>query len=227
MHVIVGGCGRLGAEIASQLSVEGEDVVVVDINTTAFDRLGATFNGETVVGRVTDRDVLEEAGIEVADGLLAVTRFDNANLMAVEIATLIYGVRRAVARLFNPEREASYQKLGVRYVSGTSFLAKQFLNEFREGTFRQHLAFDVDDVEVVEMRLASGGHGLAVSDFEIDGKLRVTAVQRGDRVFIPAAGDRLQGGDLVVAAARRGVYRQVADLIEDERHPHRLPSPSR
>lgn len=218
MHVIVGGCGRLGSEIASRFSGHGDDVVVVDSDELAFDRLGTAFNGETVVGSITDRDVLEQAGIERADGLLAVTRFDNTNLMAVEIATFLYGVHRAVARLFNPAREASYRKLGVRYVSATGLLAKEFMNEFREGTFRLHVAFEYGDVEVVEMRLSDRADGMSVGDLEVKGKLRVAAVDRGDRVFIPTPGDRLEEGDLVVASARGGVRRRIEELIVDERH---------
>lgn len=221
MHVIVGGCGRLGAEIAGMLSAEGHDVVVIDVDELAFDRLGSAFNGETVVGSITDRDVLEHAGIEGADGLLSVTRFDNANLMAVEIATHLYGVERAVARLFNPEREASYRKLAVRYVSATGFLAKQFMNEFREGTFRQHLAFDVGDVAVVELRLGAEADGLTVDELEIEGRLRVCAIERGERVVIPTGQHRLEEGDIVVCSARRGTHRMVRDLVEDERHPRR------
>lgn len=219
MHVIVGGCGRLGAEIATRFSGEGDDVVVIDIEETAFDRLGSTFNGETMVGNVTDRDVLERGGVAETDGLLAVTRFDNANLMAVEIATHLYGVERAVARLFNPEREPSYRKLGVRYVSSTGLQAKQFLNEFREGTFRQHLMFDHGDVEIVEMRLNASADGMEVRDFEVSGRLRVSAIDRAERVFIPRPQDRLEKGDTVVAAARRGVRKRIAELIEDQRHP--------
>jgi trk system potassium uptake protein len=221
VHVIVGGCGRLGAEIAGLLSSEGQDVVVIDQDELAFDRLGSGFNGETLVGSITDRDVLEQGGIEGADGLMAVTRSDNANLMAVEIATHLYGVERAVARLFNPEREASYRKLGVRYVSATGFLAKQFMNEFREGTFRQHLAFDTGDVAVVELRLSAAAHGMSVEEFEIDGRLRVCAIERGERVIIPDAQRRLEQDDVVVCAARRGAYRAVRDLVEDERHARR------
>ncbi len=223
MHVIVGGCGRLGAEIATRLSTEGEDVVVVDIHETAFDRLGSAFNGEMIVGDVTDRDVLEQAAIQRADGLLAVTRFDNANLMAVEIATHLYGVERAVARLFNPEREASYQKLGVRYVSGTGMLAKQFLNEFREGTFRLHLTFEHGDVEVVEMHVSTGGHGMTVGAFEVDRKLRVAAIERGDRVFVPRDDDRLEEDDVVVAAARRGVHHAIDHLVSEPARRRRAP----
>lgn len=215
MHIIVGGCGRLGAEIADRLSDERDnDVVVVDVDELAFDRLGSAFNGETVVGDVTDRDVLEQAGVARADGLMAVTRFDNANLMAVEIANHLYGVPRTVARLFNPEREQVYRKLGVRYVSGTGVLAKLFLNEFREGTFPHHVHFAHGEVEVVDMEVGAGGHGMTVQDFEVDGRLRVAAVQRGARVFIPHPDDRLERGDILAAAVKRGIRRKLLPLLQ-------------
>ena len=216
MHIIIGGCGRLGAEIAERLSGEPDnDVVVIDADPLAFDRLGSAFNGETIVGDATDRDVLERAGVGRAEGLIAVTRFDNANLMAVQIASHLYGVPRTVARLFNPERENVYRKLGVQYVSGTGILAKLFLNEFREETFPHHLHFDHGDVAVVDMEIGAGGHGMTVRDFELDGRLRVAAVQRGARVTIPDPDDRLERGDRVTAAARRGVYRKVAPLLQE------------
>lgn len=217
MHIIVGGCGRLGAEVAERLSQEPDhDVVVIDTDPLAFDRLGSAFNGETVVGDVTDRDVLEQGGVAGADGLIAVTRFDNANLMTVEIAKLLYGVPRTVARLFNPEREQVYRKLGVRYVSGTGVLAKLFLNEFRQETFPHHVHFPHGEVAVVDLQIGAVGHGLTVEELEMDGKLRVAAVARGARVFIPRHADRLERGDVVTAAARHGVHRRLADLTEDQ-----------
>ncbi len=216
MHIIIGGCGRLGAEIAERLSGEpSNDVVVMDADPLAFDRLGSAFNGETIVGDTTDRDVLERAGIDRAEGLIAVTRFDNANLMAVEIASYLYGVPRTVARLFNPEREQVYRKLGVQYVSGTGILAKLFLNEFREGTFPHHLHFPHGDIAMVDMEIGPGGHGMTVQDFELDGKLRVAGIQRGSRTFIPRPDDRLERGDQVTASAKRGVYRKVESLLQE------------
>lgn len=224
MHIVIGGCGRLGAEIAERLSDEHDhDVVVVDHDPLAFDRLGAAFNGETLVGDVTDRDVLEHAGIARAEGLLAVTRYDNANLMAVEIAQYLYGVPRAVARLFNPERESVYRKLGVRYVSGTGILAKLFLNEFHEESFPQHVNFPHGEIAVVDVTIGSGGHGMAIGDLEVDGRLRVAAITRGVRVLIPHAGDRLERGDLVTIAAHRGIRKRIIDLLEP---PTERPEPS-
>jgi trk system potassium uptake protein len=216
VHIIIGGCGRLGAEIAERLSVDSEtDVVVTDIDPLAFDRLGSAFNGETVVGDCTDRDVLEQAGIQGADGLIAVTRFDNANLMSVEIATHLYDVPRTIARLFNPEREEVYRKLGVRYVSSTSTIAKLFLNEFREESYPLHVAFTDTDVAVVDLEIDTGGHGTTVEDFEIDGRLRIAAVRRGARVFIPDRTDRLERDDIVTAAMKPTAHRTIHGLVRE------------
>lgn len=213
MHVIIGGCGRVGAELADRLSDQGHDVVVVDTTEKSFDRIGSTFNGETLVGDITDKDALVDAGVERADAFIAVTDLDNANLMSVEIAKELFGVRKTVARLFNPQREESYRKIGVHYVSGTRLVAKAIMNELRTGTFPAHVSFE-SDVAVVEMRVHRRGHGATVGDLEAVGPVRVAAVQRGMRVRIPSADDRLQEEDLVVAAVGRGAHKKLRGFVE-------------
>lgn len=214
MHIIIGGCGRLGAEIAEQLSQDPDtDIVIVDTDPLAFDRLGSAFNGETVVGDCTDRDVLEQAGVRHADGLIAVTRFDNANLMSVEIATHLYDVPRTIARLFNPEREEVYRKLGVRYVSSTGTIAKLFLNEFQDESHPLHVHFYDSDIAMVDLEVDTGGHAMTVDEFEQEGLLRVAAIRRGARVFIPEGNDRLERDDIVTAAMKPAAARRIADLV--------------
>jgi trk system potassium uptake protein TrkA len=216
VYIIIGGCGRLGAEIAEQLSQDGgNDVTAVDTNPLAFDRLGSAFNGETLVGDCTDRDVLEQAGVHRADGLIAVTRSDNANLMTVEMATHLYDVPRTIARLFNPDREEVYRKLGVRYVSSTGTLAKLFLNEFRDESYPLHVHFPDSNVAVVDLEIDVGGHAMTVEEFEQDGLLRVAAVRRGARVFIPDRTDRLERDDIATVAMKPQASRAVSELVRD------------
>ncbi|MFU8841323.1 MAG: NAD-binding protein [Nitriliruptoraceae bacterium] len=223
MYIIIGGCGQLGAEIAEQLSADPDtDVVVIDQDPLAFDRLGTGFNGETIVGDVTDRDVLEQAGVERADGLMAVTRSDNANLMAVEIATHLYDVERTIARLFNPEREEVYRKLGVRYVSSTGVIAKLFLNEFQEESYPLHVHFVDSDVVMVDLEIDTSGHALTVEEFELDGMLRIAAVRRGPRTFIPDTSDRLELDDVVTVAMKPSAARRIAELVRDPFDPDRI-----
>lgn len=214
MHVIIGGCGRVGAELADRLAGGGHDVVVVDLRESSFDRLGATFDGETIIGDITDKDALARAGIERADALVAVTDLDNANLMAVQIAAELFGVSRTVARLFNPQREDSYRKMGVRYVSGTRLVARAVLNEIQMGEFPAHVDFDDPDIDIVEMRVRRSGHGVTVAEFEQGGGVRIAAVRRGVRVRIPKLDDRLHTGDLVVASVTRGAHRRLREFVE-------------
>jgi trk system potassium uptake protein TrkA len=214
--IIVGGCGYVGSAIAERLSLEqSDDIVVIDNDPRAFDRLGTAFNGETIAGSVTDRDVLEQAGIADADGMIAVTRSDNTNLMAVQIATHLYKVPRTVARLFNPDNEDVYRKLGVAYVSSTGTIAKLFMNEFREDAFPLHVLFDAEDVSVVDLTIDSGGHGMTVTEFEERGPVRLSAVQRDGRIIIPDGTERLQAGDVITTALRTSAAHGLDGLIRE------------
>ncbi len=217
MHIIIGGSGQLGSQVAEQLSDDPDlDIVVVDLDARALETLGTAFNGETMVGNITDRDVLEQAGVSRADGLLAVTRSDNANLMAVQIAHHLYGVPRAVARLFNPSREQTYRKLGVRYVSATGILSKLFINEFRDSDFPHHVRHGTGDVEIVDLWLGGAVEGMSVREFEEVGRLRVASIARGDTVSVARSDDLLRDGETVTVALRRADRRYVKSLLASQ-----------
>lgn len=213
MHAIIGGCGRVGAELAEQLSGEGHDVVVIDNKAAAFERLGSAFNGDVAVDDVTDKDALVRAGIERAGAFLAVTSADNVNLMAVQIAQELFAVPRTVARLFNPRREDSYRKMGVHYVSGTRLVTQALLNEIHADLFPAHVPFGQSDVEVVEMTATREGHGVTVAELEREGDVRVAAIRREGRIRLPRPGDTVLGGDLVIAAVTHSAHRHLRGLM--------------
>ena len=214
LHVIIGGCGRVGAQLADELSREEHDVVIIDTDPESFDRIGSAFNGETLIGNIVNKDTLQRAGIAHADALAAVTDLDNANLMAVQIAQELFDVPITIARLFNPQREDSYRKIRISYVSGTRLVARAIIKELGVDTFAPHIGFDDGGVDIVELVLTEEGHGLTVSELQTRGDLRVAAIERGGRTRIPAGGDRLQRHDLIVAAIRNGrVGRKARGLV--------------
>jgi trk system potassium uptake protein TrkA len=202
--VIIGGCGRVGAQLAEQLARGGHDVVIIDADPEAFDRIGSAFNGETLIGNIINKDTLQNAGIEKADALAAVTNLDNANLMAVQIARELFDVDVTVARLFNPQREESYRKIGVTYVSGTRLVARAIMKQLDINRFPPHVGFSEGEIDIVELVVTKKGHGMTVSEMQTRGNLRIAAVERDGRTRIPAGRDRLVYDDLLVAAIRRG-----------------------
>jgi trk system potassium uptake protein TrkA len=122
VKVIIMGCGRVGAALATMLERDGHEVTVLDNNPAAFGPLGylpEEFAGVRMVGNGIDQDVLRRAGIEEAEAFVSVTRGDNRNVMACQIAKHVFGVPRVVSRVFDPIRNEMYRSLGLRTINPT------------------------------------------------------------------------------------------------------------
>lgn len=189
---------------------------VLDESEAALEWLGRTFDGTLHSGLAYDVDALRAAGIEEADVFLAVTPSDNANLMAVQLAERVFGVPRAIARLDDPAREQAYRALAVDFIPTARLTARVLVERVHEPEFAYHLEFVAGDIQVVEMMLGEGAAGKNVADLEVQGELRVAALQRGEETLIPASSDPLRPGDLVVAAVRRGVADRVRRFLAVE-----------
>ena len=122
MRIVIMGCGRVGSQLAAQLSREGHDVSVIDMYQKSFRRLPDDFRGRTVIGTGIDEDVLRTAGIEGADAFVAVTEGDNRNIMAAQVAREIFGVPEVVVRIYDPGREAIYRELGLDTICPTTVI---------------------------------------------------------------------------------------------------------
>ncbi len=120
MNVLIMGCGRLGARVASILDASGHSVTVLDINSASFRRLPDTFRGTRAVGNGMDTGVLERAGISSADAFMAVTQGDNRNYFASQLARELYHVPRVLCRIYDPVREEIFRDLGLETYSPTS-----------------------------------------------------------------------------------------------------------
>ena len=129
MRVVIVGCGRVGARLASQLDHGGHEVAVVDTNEDAFRRLDPEFRGTTILGTGIDEDVLIEAGIEGADGFVSVTNGDNRNIMAAQVARKRFSIPSVVCRIYDPIRADTYRSLGYTTICPTTEIADRVVAE--------------------------------------------------------------------------------------------------
>jgi trk system potassium uptake protein TrkA len=125
MHIIVVGCGKVGAKFSDVMSHDGHDIVVIDNDTKNFDSLDHNFSGLTVLGVPIDEDVLKMAGIETADCLVAVTPDDNINMMACQVAKEIFKVPLVFARIQDPVREEVFFQFGVQTICPTNMAVEE------------------------------------------------------------------------------------------------------
>jgi trk system potassium uptake protein TrkA len=178
VHIVVVGCGRVGSELAMQLSEEGHSVVVVDKNKDSFRRLNG-FHGKTLVGSGFDRDVLFQADARRANALAAVTSGDNTNILCARIARDNYEIKNVVARIYDPARADIYMKLGIPTVATSTWTTQQVKRwllpaddsiEWTDGTGNLHL---------IERIVPDVLAGKPVSQFDQGENIRVVGVIRG------------------------------------------------
>jgi trk system potassium uptake protein TrkA len=200
VKVIIGGCGRVGALLATKFSAEGYDVVVIDKDARAFRRLGKGFSGTTIKGMVFDREALEKAGADRTDAFVAVTSGDNSNVVAATIAREIYRIPKVVARIFDPRRAEIYRRLGIQTASSVSWAA----NEIISLVAHQHMVRDVTlgdgEVQLIKTSVPHRVVGRTISDLTAQGEILPVAIVRGGSSFIPASGEKFRDGDILEVA---------------------------
>ncbi len=216
MRIVIAGSGRVGGDLAHAFADRGHDVSVVDVDKSALELLGTTFNGSVHHGLAYDVETLREAGIEYADAFIAVTNSDNANLMSVQLAKQVFMVPTTIARLDDPFREPAYQELDIDYVPASRLVSRVILEKVVEREFDFHLTFETGEIEIVDMRLGRRVDGMTVSEIQVSGRLRVAAVRRGEDTVIPQDDFVLRPGDMIVAAARQGVSQKLRRYLEGD-----------
>jgi trk system potassium uptake protein TrkA len=122
MKIVIVGCGRVGSTLAENFDAGGHDVIVLDIRTSAFDRLPESFKGSAVRGDGTDEEVLRRAGAQGADIFLSLTEGDNRNIMAAQVATESFAIPQVIAKINDPVRAAAYAELGVVTLCRTNIM---------------------------------------------------------------------------------------------------------
>lgn len=127
-YIIIAGCGTLGAALAGKLAEENE-VTIIDHNITAFEKLPDRYNGFTFNGDVNDSGVLEEAGIQNANALIAVTGNDVLNIFLSLISKKIYHVEHVYAGLTDSRYRDTYAKLEIKTLHSSDLWLEAFRRE--------------------------------------------------------------------------------------------------
>ena len=101
MKIIICGAGQVGASIAQHLASEDNDVTVIDCDEDLIEKIRDTLDVTTINGHASHPSVLERAGASEADMIIAVTRHDEVNMIACQIAHSLFNVPMKIARIRN------------------------------------------------------------------------------------------------------------------------------
>ena len=216
MNFLVVGCGRVGAELAFRLFKGGHQVVVVDSNREAFNRLPPEFRGRTLEGEGLAENVMERAGIKEADGVAAVTNSDTLNAVVAHTARAIFGVPVVVVRNYDPALRPVIEAFGLQTVSSTYWGAQRVEELLTNPVQRTVYSAGNGDVEVYELTVTApwGGRKLGQLLAPVP-ECYPVALTRAGRSMLPEAAIPLLANDILsVSSTIDGIRRLTARLQE-------------
>ncbi|MFS8101740.1 TrkA family potassium uptake protein [Lentzea alba] len=210
MHVVIMGCGRVGASLAKALERLDHQVAVIDKDPQSFRRLGSDFHGQQVVGNGFDRNVLIEAGVERAGAFAAVSSGDNSNIISARVARETFGVEHVVARIYDHKRAAVYERLGIPTVATVPWSTDRFLRMLLPEGAATAWRDPSGTVAVLPIEVSEDWVGRSV--FELEGAIgaRVAFLMRFGTGVLPDAKTVVQADDTIYVAALSGTITDVA-----------------
>jgi trk system potassium uptake protein TrkA len=115
--------------LATLLEENKWEVSVVDSDPNTFINLGDNFSGSQVSGRISDEEVLKNAGMDSADLVVVLTSDDISNLMAAQIARQKFGREKVLVRVRDPIKAGAYRDFGLQTVCSTNIELEMILRE--------------------------------------------------------------------------------------------------
>jgi trk system potassium uptake protein TrkA len=236
MRVIVCGAGQVGSTIARHLATEGIDVTVVDISPEQARRADESYDVRGMVGHASHPEVLERAGARDADMLIAVTRSDEVNMVACQVAYSLFNVRRRIARVrhhgyLEPIWQGLYasDQLPIDVIISPEVeVANGIVRRLKTPGAFDTVALADGRVHLLGVHCNTGGCSLVgrrMKELSTSGGsgIVVGVIVRNGQAFVPRAEDQVQqGDDVYVITETDRVDRVMAFLGHEEQVARRI-----
>jgi trk system potassium uptake protein TrkA len=212
VYVIIAGGGKVGWNLARELIAKGQEVSLIESDHRRYRVIEEELEHAVQYGDATELWVLERAGIQRADLVIAVTGDDEDNMLICQVAKEKYEVARIVARVNNPRNLQHFKLLGIQpAVSATDLILRLIEHEVPEYGLVQLLALEEERLEIIELEVAAGSTvaGRQVSEIRLpDGSL-IISVLRGGTGFVPKADSVINAGDQVLLILDPGLEETI------------------
>lgn len=215
MKILILGAGQVGASLARYLSKDSEnDITIVDKDEVNLSDIARHLDVKTICGQASYPNILEQAEIRTMDMLIAVTKSDEGNILACQMAHTLYNVDKKIARIrtaeyLNHDKLFSDQAIPIDFVITPETLVTNFIKRMIEQPgAEQVFEFDNGLIQLVETKAYSGtpivGRPIKeLHDHLPKTSMRIVSVYRNSKA-IPAYGDTvIKDGDRVYFVTKK------------------------
>jgi len=220
MYAIIAGAGKVGRNLARELIAKGHEVTLVECYRPRYLSLEDEFEYAVQYGDATELWVLERAGIQRADLVIAVTGDDEDNVLICQVAKEKYLCARVIARVNNPRNHDYFRLLGIQpAVSATEVIMRLIEHEVPRYGFVHLLELEEEHLEIVELEVTDGAPaaGKRVSDIAMpDGSLIIT-VLRENKGIVPRPDTEILAGDEVLVVLDTDLEAEITGIFAPAR----------
>lgn len=222
MKIIIVGAGEVGYQIAKRLSEENNDVILIDKDQEKINRINENLDVQALLGSGTSPQMLRDSGLMEADMLIAATDSDEVNLIACMLARHLNPTAIKVARLRNQEylkEEGLIDKdlLGIdQIINPEMVMVETIRNLMMVPGASDVIDFVNGKVKLIGITIDPESEfvGKKFSSFQnLQGRLLVGTIIRGEQVFIPHGQDTIQGNDLIYVVARENELHEIFKIL--------------
>jgi len=218
MYTIIVGGGQVGRYLASILLAEGHQIKIIEYRSDRVGPLEQSFTADQIImGSGSDPNVLEAAGIDHANVIVAATGSDETNLVVCSLARLEFKVPRIIARVNNPKNAWLYTpEMGVDVaLNQADLLARLIAEEMSLGDMMTLLKLRKGQYSLVEEKVDphAVANGKAVRDLNLPQRCVLAAIIRKGELIIPRGDTLLQAADEVLAVVHTAELPKLAALL--------------
>lgn len=232
MKIIILGAGQVGGTLARNLATEDNDISIIDTDQNQLTELANQLDLQTIFGHCANPEILQSAGIEDADIIIAVTNSDETNMVACEIAHHLYHVPKKIARVRSPqylkykEQIFDNQVFPIDEVISPEKVVTEYIKKLISfpGAL-QVLDFAEGLVQLVAVKAYYGGplvgHAIAaLKDHMPTVDTRVAAIFRKGRPIKPDGQSIIEADDEIFFIAAKPNIRKVMGELQRLEHPY-------
>ena len=212
MYAVVAGGGKVGWNLARELIAKGHEVTLLESNRDHYLTIEQELEHAVQYGDATELWVLERAGIQRADLVIAVTGDDEDNVLICQVAKEKYLCDRVIARVNNPRNRQWFAMLGIQpVVSATDLILRLIEHEVPSYGLVHLLDLRDEQLEIIEIEVDAGAPAADKTVSEIalpDGALIISVLRDGGG-FVPKGDTMIHAGDEVLVVLDPGLEEAI------------------
>lgn len=208
MYVIIAGGGKVGWNLTRELLAKNHEVTLLESQRDRYLTIEQELEHQVQYGDATELWVLERAGIQRADLVIAVTGDDEDNILICQMAKEKYLCERIIARVNNPRNREWFELLDVApTVSATDLILRLIEHEVPSYGLVHLLDLRDERLEIIEIEVAEGSPaaGLEVAQVMLPEGVLIISVLREGAGFVPKSDTVINAGDEVLLVLDPGL----------------------